>query len=468
MLEQDKLDQYEKDKVPFKQTLAYSFGLITDRYASQSLIHMAMPFYHVLLGVSPAIIGFILGVFRFWDAITDPLVGKLSDNFRSSHGRRRPMIIIGAMASGIIFPLIWLVPETWSELAKVSYLCILLTVYYFAYSIFSVSYSSLGMELTPCYNERTRLFAFRTVFAIPVSIGLMWIVAGAYSDFFSSPLIGMKIISSIIGLIIILGGIICALNTSERYNKLAENQEKIAVFKSLVELKSNKIVMPVLLLMFLDLLSGSLLGSLGFYINSYYVFGGDIKSAATFSGIMNTVAIISTVCASSLMYKFANSISKEKIIFYCLILNIFGTLSKFWTYSPDNPYFMFVSQLILTFSSGMFWIAIISMKADACDWDEHQTGLRREGMISAATNWLNKTGMAIGLILSGFVISWTGFDLNIDTQPNSESLEYMRLVFILGPCFFYIFGLFLINNYSLTRDDHRKVRSELESCRGIV
>ena len=462
------MENKKNDKVPVPHKLAYSVGLSADQYASQSLIHMAMPVYNVLLGVNPSLIAFILGFLRFWDAITDPIIGKASDNFRSSQGRRKPLIKWGAICTGLSFPLIWLVPENWPESYKAIYFTLILMIYYCCYSVYSVSYSSLGMEMTPCYKERTKLFAFRNAFSTPLTLGIPWIVAVAYSSTFSTPLEGMQVVGVIIGGIIILGGLFASSLANEKYHSITKSQEKVKVFASFRELKKNKSVLSVVLLMFICLFSNTLISSLGFYINSYYVFLGDIKAAATLSALIGTVCIFVTIMTSVSLYRFAQRFSKEKIIYLSIIIDFSGNISKFWTFSPEYPEAMAISIITTTVASAMFWVVIISMKADVCDSDEYSSGVRREGMISSLVNWSNKTAMACGLILSGVVITICGFAPEEGSSPTSESLSLMLMMFVFIPCIFNIASLFLLKNYSLTNKTHFQIRTKLEQIRGAV
>lgn len=456
------------DVATLKQKTTLSLGLVSDHYASQSVIYMTMPVYNVLLGVNPVLIGFILGFFRLWDAFTDPIIGKISDNFRSKYGRRRPLIALGAISTGISFPLIWLVPSDWGETAKVSYLCVSLLFYYCAYSVYSVSYSSLALETSSSYNERTRLFAFRQILTTALTIGIPWLLAVAYLDIFPSPLFGIKIVGLTVGLIVVVGGVLAAIYNQERNTEQVKKQEKINIFSSFRQLKSNKEIMIVILLMFFKLLELSLTGSLGFYVNSYYVYSGDIKAAAIQSGLISTSALVVTFIASTIIYKLAGKISKEKVILFCMVIEVLGSASRLYTYTPDNPNLMYISTLLLTFSSSIFWVVIISMLSDVCDYDEHQFGIRREGMISALSNWLTKTGMALGLILSGSIISITGFNATSGEPPSSETLQNMHMLFVFIPCFIYMFCIFLIKHYSLSRDNYDELKSSLEVNRSCA
>src|SRR5688572_21210248 len=108
------------------------------------------------LGVDPVKLGLALAVPRIWEAFIDPLMGTVSDNFRSRWGRRRPFIVAGAAAMALIYGLVWMVSPAWSESTKLAYFTGVSVLFFTAYTVFSVPYASLTYEITPDYHERTR------------------------------------------------------------------------------------------------------------------------------------------------------------------------------------------------------------------------------------------------------------------------------------------------------------------------
>src|SRR3954451_14203150 len=102
------------DRVPFVQKLAIGMGEIAGM-GRQSIDHLALPVYNIMLGVSPLLVTIVMSMVRFLDAITDPLAGSLSDYSRSRFGRRKPFLVCAAIACAIALPLVWWVPTGLSE-----------------------------------------------------------------------------------------------------------------------------------------------------------------------------------------------------------------------------------------------------------------------------------------------------------------------------------------------------------------
>ena len=90
-------------KVPFSQKMSYGAGGWVDHTNMQMLQMLAMLVFVVDLGVSPAYLGVIFTFQRLWDSVSDPLMGHITDNFRSRWGRRRLFILIGGIATAVFY-----------------------------------------------------------------------------------------------------------------------------------------------------------------------------------------------------------------------------------------------------------------------------------------------------------------------------------------------------------------------------
>ncbi len=120
-----------------------------------------MKFSTDVLLIAPAVMGMLIAASRLWDAVSDPLVGYLSDNTRSRYGRRRIWMFYSAIPIGIGLIMMWSPPTGLVNLELVIWMGIALLVYETASTAFYVPHGALGVELTPNYHERTRLFGYK-------------------------------------------------------------------------------------------------------------------------------------------------------------------------------------------------------------------------------------------------------------------------------------------------------------------
>ncbi len=150
------------DRIPTGQKFAFSLGVNMEFISANLMFYVLwMPVFNIGLGISPAILGGILMLFRAWDAITDPVMGNISDNARTRWGRRRPFMFAGAISTACLYPLFWYIPAGWGDAAKVGALIAVGLVYFCSFTLWTMPYYGLQLELTPNYDERTRLAAYQ-------------------------------------------------------------------------------------------------------------------------------------------------------------------------------------------------------------------------------------------------------------------------------------------------------------------
>ncbi len=99
-----------EDRIPFKQKLAYSIGMFVNNLQAAALPAMFV-ILNLGLGMDVMLVGLISSIPRFFDAVSDPVMGFISDNHRGKWGRRRPFIFMGALLAGLIFAVMWQLPS---------------------------------------------------------------------------------------------------------------------------------------------------------------------------------------------------------------------------------------------------------------------------------------------------------------------------------------------------------------------
>ena len=148
-----------KDKVPFLQKGAFGSGHLVLNLLPGALA-VFMFFLVTAFGMDPFLAGLLGGLPRIFDALTDPIMGFISDNTKSKFGRRRPYIFFGAILSGILFALLWQMSENNSSIFNFWYFLVMSLLFLVGNTMFATPLVGLGYEMTSDYNERTRLMAF--------------------------------------------------------------------------------------------------------------------------------------------------------------------------------------------------------------------------------------------------------------------------------------------------------------------
>jgi GPH family glycoside/pentoside/hexuronide:cation symporter len=150
------------DRIPFHQKLIFGTGAFVNNILAAAMGGMVIVL-NLGLGMNPALVGLLGALPRITDALTDPLMGYISDNTESRFGRRRPYIFVGAIAVGIIFALLWQLPVAKTEAFYFWYFLSGSILFYLAYTVFATPWVALGYELTPDYHERTRLMGVQNI-----------------------------------------------------------------------------------------------------------------------------------------------------------------------------------------------------------------------------------------------------------------------------------------------------------------
>ncbi|MDZ8117526.1 MFS transporter [Pontiella agarivorans] len=417
------------DKVPVFEKISYGIGLASDHFATVSIMGFLMAFFTDFLnaGIKASIVGAAIAVARLWDAFTDPAAGRISDGCRAKWGRRRPFIFFGSLSMGLFFPVIWMVPQTWSAFAINTWLFITVLVFYTLYSIFSVPYEALGAELTPDYRERTSIFVVRTYVQQVYTLFLYWMMpiamALATLPHVAGEVEGVRMVSWFIGGVIIVAGIFPSFFCKERYKKIAEKEDHLSFGETCKALLGNKPLLIVIGTICFYLFSIMLSMNLAYFVNTYYVFEGDTLQGTTLSAIDGTFRIFIAIGAAFAIKQLADRIDKHKLLIGCIIILIVGFAGTYFTTLPGRPWLTLVFKPFISIGEVGFWVLVMSLRADVCDWDEFKTGTRNEGMIAAITNWVNKIAITLALALGGVMLEHViKFDSNID-KPARAAIE---------------------------------------------
>ena len=251
------MDISQTGKVPFAEKMILGLGMLASFFGYVAVNSLAYPVYGMILGVSPALIGIALLIPRIWDAFTDPVMGLISDNFHSKWGRRKPFIVFGSVFMGVVFGLLWMAPAEWSEMAKMVYFIILQILFFTFFTIFYVPYTALTYEMTPDYDERTRVMSVTAFFHKTGEFVYQWtipVAAFISVTFFADSLLegqdlslgGIRLTCWAIGLVgLTFFGVLPGLFVRERFQKKIEKQEKVKFWLSFRQALSSLPFLPL-------------------------------------------------------------------------------------------------------------------------------------------------------------------------------------------------------------------------------
>ena len=240
--------EYEpvRDRVPVPTKISYGLGTGLNMWGLWLYPAVAFAVFNIYLGVDPRLIGIALTLIRVYDAIVDPIVGWISDNLRSKHGRRRPFILIAGILSGLGLPLLFAVSPGWAEVQFLGvsvifwYMAVSCLIYIPIISAFAVPFDSLGAEMTPDYDERTSIMTYKSVMQKIFEVGNFYALRFTNLAWFLLPtggkntLRGIQVYTGILGALMALFAIIMFFKVKERYYEkvVVKTKERISIKSS--------------------------------------------------------------------------------------------------------------------------------------------------------------------------------------------------------------------------------------------
>src|SRR3989339_189368 len=316
--------------------LAWASGSLANVMMGNVINYLAYPIYVIGLGVSPVFLGWAMGIPRIWDAITDPVMGHISDNTRSRWGRRRPYILIGAILSGVVFALLWM-PPVKSGVTFIGYYFFVTTIFFYtAYTIFVVPWSAMGLELTTDYNERTRVYAYNTFIqaAGGLLLGTLWLLSLKIGS--GDVIKGVRIVGVIFGAYVIITAAIPALFCKPQINVVS--QAKISFIRAISETFKNRVFLLLGGTMFFLLIGLFMVNVFSKFINIYYVFGGSVEEGAKMDMISGFVYQGMGLAFTPVVAQLGVRFGKKKTLIAGLIMIILAYLSTWFLFTPKCPY----------------------------------------------------------------------------------------------------------------------------------
>ena len=379
-----------------------------------------------VLGIGPALAGSLLFFIRLYDAVTDPLMGALSDRTRHRLGPQRLYLLIGALALPASFALFFNLPPLQGGYMTV-WLVAALLLYSTSYTIFAVPYLAMPPKLAPSYDARTALMSKRVSFLIiGVLIGsaggpLLVEAAGDNAAGYSALGFGLGSLALVAGLIAFFGtkprrltsagqafgdGAAQALQWRHAFVQAA------AIFKHA----------PFRLLTIVKLLQLAVLALVltctPFFFR--YVLERSTAEITYYLGVFSVAGLLSMPLWRWVIKRHG----KRETYIVSIVLYGLGMVSWFlWQAGEAAPLFYARAVLLGIFSNGTLLCAL-SMLPDTMEYDRLASNENREGIMSGIFTTVEKISGALGPLIFGVLLEATGFQAGagLVAQPASAIL----------------------------------------------
>lgn len=454
----------ETDRVGISQKIGFGLGVMVNVVAVNGVASLVQLYLNVGLKISPVLVGVAMMIPRIWDAVTDPVMGHLSDNTRSRWGRRIPYVFCGAIFVGVTYALLFTVPRSWASTPQVIYFIAMSILFYTGITLYSIPQQALGLEMANDYHERTRIYSYAAFFSILGGFAMPWYYWLANRSCFSDEVEGLRWIGMGVGVVLMVCGLTCALVCKEGKREQAMHQAKVGFIESFLVTVKNRTFLLLLSVTILMAVGNTLVLGFGGYVTIYYLYGGDKVAASLLIGYFGTIISVAALLGIYPMNWISARVGKRKTMMLFLGIISLGSVIKIWCYNPTYPYLALIPAV--PFSVGWLVLGTLgaSMMADVCDEDELKTGIRREGIYGAATGWWLKLGLAIGPLIAGLILHSTGFDAKLDVQ-SEHSMFVIRMWDIILPAFIPLLAIYCIKKYPLTEERAYEIKSLLAERR---
>jgi GPH family glycoside/pentoside/hexuronide:cation symporter len=331
-----------------------------------------------------------------------------------------------------------------------------------------VPFRALGTELTPDTQERTSISVISAFCTKGFYLLLPWVFPLSQSELFDDPVLGIRVITALCSLVILATGWVAAKVAMERYQKVAEQQEKVKLFFSFKSFLKDRCFLTLHFMGLGLLCSIMLVDALGLYVNLYYVWEGDIKWGSSVAAMGANITQVLSFLMLIVIKKWLMKLEKKTLIMGSLWFAIAGSGAKWFLFDPQNPYLPLLMPVFFAPAYTGLWAIFMSMLGDFCDYDEHRNGKRREGVFGSISGWVMKAGGSGAVAVSGLILTATGFDKDLGGAQGDDTFLAMRLLFIFVPLSCFLITLVMNALYPLNRAKMEEIRSDLESRRGVV
>jgi Na+/melibiose symporter-like transporter len=460
-----------------KEKYLYASGAIADGVKSDAFTFFLLFFYSNVIGLTPGLASLAIFIALIIDAITDPLMGAISD--RTSHrlGRRHPYFLLGMIPMGLSYFMLFSIQSSWNLSQQQLFLWMLTFTLLtrLGMTIFSVPHRSLGSEMSRSYTERTSIFAAREMFGWA---GGLFNAFLAYTVFFKDTpdfIPGTKnpepwIYYGMTGASIMCISVLITYFGTLKYhsNTKVETQVfnlKLIFSQILIALKNKSFLIFFFGYLFIAV-SWGMGGSLQIYMNTYF---WEFKSImlASYLGIY----VLATFTAFLVVPLLVQIFEKKNILLFAITIAAI---------IPPIPIFMYINNILPSSGSWNLFYATIpfvyiangclassaiireSMLGDISDEVELESNIGQQGLMYASSSLIGKLNTGLGILMAGLALEFIGFPQGTAVTPNADQI--FNLAMIQGPLVAILmiipFGIFSF--YKIDRNRHEKILAQLD------
>ncbi|GAB2502471.1 hypothetical protein GCM10027164_38360 [Algoriphagus taiwanensis] len=409
---------------------------------------------------------------RVLDAVTDPIMGFISDNTKSVWGRRRQYVFLGAIVMGVTFSVMWQLYGENSVNYNFIYFLLGSFAFYIGLTIFSVPYVAMGYEMSEDFHERTQIMAIAQWIGQWAWVIAPWFWVIMYDpSWFPNPESATRTLAIWVGVIFAICAMVPAIfiksksTLNENFSPLTFNaigDSLSQILRGFKEAFSSTPFRKLCISTFFIFNAFNTVAGFVFFIVVWHLFNGDAGAAGYWTPIFGSVgALVTTFIVIPIVARMSRKIGKKNAFMVSQGIALIGYASLWFLFVPGKPWMFIFSLPFHSFGIGSLFVLMMSMTADVIDLDELNYGVRREGVFGAIYWYMVKFGFAIAGGLSGVILTVVGFDGNAAVQPEG-AVDGLRLFFSGLPMLGTLAAMYLMHDYDVDEARANEIREELK------
>lgn len=422
-----------------------------------TLSHTIVAFFFLIyltdvIGIRPALAGSVVLIGKIWDAVTDPLVGHISDNTRSRFGRRRIFLLIFALPLGVSFFFLWALPQGVPEATVFALAVIAYMAHMTFMTLVLVPYQTLLPEMVDDYDQRTSFTAYRMLFSILgglLAVAIPDIIVGGYAD----KHMGFMVMAVIFAIIIAISPLFPFFGCYERV-RVVKKQPFPGFRTYLKPIFSNKPFRLAVFIYFFTWSGIALVEAMFMYFFTYWLRKPDL--------FLILVATLFILAAAFLPIWVKLSEKLEKRTAYIIgITELSVSLFLVIFITPSTPvWIIFVLIAFIALGISAAHVMPHTLIPDCIDYGTMVSKKKTEGVYYGLVTFFHKMGVAVVIWISGIVLDVTGY-INPEVygeavQPDS-ALWAIRSMQGPVPAVILLLGVVFVYIYPITRNKHKAI-----------
>jgi oligogalacturonide transporter len=452
------------DRIPAKSKILYGLGDLYGGGGFQLVGFFYAIFLSDTLGLGMAYIPIVLAVGKVWDAISDPLMGRITDNAKSRWGRRRPFFLFGSAAVALSFLFLFAPFASGSQAALLAFAIVSYLTFCTVWTVVMVPYFAFGAEMTLDYNERTRLVTVRMLFSLVGSL-LASALPMTIVNSFGTSRQGYFAMAVLFG--VVFGLAVLSVFFSRRETPRPNlNQDKVGFFRAFVNsLKIRAFRLYVGMFIF-GMLAIDIVSMIMAYYTRYYLRADGVLT------LFLTLALVTQLAVLPFWSFIARKFSKRAAYMAGAVVWMAMGVVIFFI-QPSIPIAVILTFVVIN-SVGMGAVMFIphTILGDITDIGEFAYGKREEGTFSGFATFIRKLSSGLGLAAVTGVLGILGYvtpppdTVNFTLIAQPPEVEAAIRIFISAvPAALALIGFLFASRYRVSRDCHKKVVEHMNSLR---